>query len=112
MSAADAHARDDRKPLDVGPFSRTAVGKLPDGWRTLTFPKIERHTDYRVVEEDGTTVVRAEARNSASGLVRPISIDPTEAPVIEWRWKIANVLEKANPRTKSGDDYPARIYIT
>ena len=33
-------------------------------------------------------------------------------PVLHWRWKVDNVLEKGNVRIKEGDDYPARLYIT
>ena len=31
---------------------------------------------------------------------------------MEWRWKVSNVIAKGNPKIKSGDDYPARIYLT
>ena len=30
---------------------------------------------------------------------------------IRWQWKITNVYAKGNARTKSGDDYPIRIYV-
>jgi hypothetical protein len=43
--------------------------------------------------------------------MRRITVDPREYPIVQWRWKVANVLEKADIHRKEGDDYPARIYI-
>jgi len=98
--------------LDVGRFSAGKPGgELPKDWAPFTFRGIDRHTDYRLVEEDGKVVVKATAHASASGLMRRIAIDPREYPIVQWRWKAANVLEKADIHRKEGDDYPARIYI-
>ena len=85
---------------------------LPVGWQPLTFRRIKRHTVYSQVEEGDTVVVKAVSNQSASGLTRAISIDPAEYPVIQWRWKVNNVLQKGDVSSKDGDDYPARIYIT
>jgi hypothetical protein len=57
-------------------------------------------------------VVKAESRSSASGLIRKIRIDPAEYPVVTWRWKVTNILKKGDVTQKSGDDYPARVYVT
>ena len=98
--------------IEVGRFSAQRTDdELPAGWAPFTFKGIDRNTDYRLVEEDGKVVVKATAHASASGLMRRISIDPREYPVVQWRWKAANVLEKADIHRKEGDDYPARIYI-
>jgi Protein of unknown function (DUF3047) len=99
--------------LDVGIFSKEQPGeKVPTGWKPLTFKKIERHTVYTLVKDGETVVVRGVAHSSASGLIREIRIDPNEYPIVQWRWKIANILKKADVHKKAGDDYPARIYIT
>lgn len=99
--------------LHVGVFSRAqAGGPYPDSWEPLTFHKIDKHTEYSLVEDDGTVVVKAMSHGSSSGLTREVTIDPKEYPIIEWRWKIENVLQKSDVTTKEGDDYPARLYIT
>ena len=99
--------------IEVGRFSsEQAANGLPTGWKPLTFKKIERHTVYSLVKDGDTVVVKAVAESSASGLVREIKIDPKEFPVVQWRWKIINVLKKGDVRRKEGDDYPARIYVT
>lgn len=98
--------------LEVGRFSTEKAGDaLPIGWEPFTFKKIERCTEYRLVEMDGHVVVQAEAEASASALMRKISIDPRKYPILQWCWKVANILKKGNLYRKEGDDYPARIYI-
>ena len=99
--------------LEVGKFSIAAEGAaLPDGWKPLTFKKIEKHTTYQLVKDGGATVVKAVSEASASGLTREIKINLKEYPVVQWRWKVTNVLKKGDVTRKEGDDYPARIYIT
>ena len=99
--------------IEVGKFSAEAVGNtLPAGWKPLTFKKIEKHTAYTLVQDGHTVVVKAMAESSASGLVREIKINPKEYPIVEWRWKMSNILKKGDVHHKEGDDYPARIYIT
>jgi len=99
--------------IEVGKFSvETTENALPTGWKPLTFKKIERHTTYSLVKDGNEVVLRAVAESSASGLVREIKIDPKEYPVVQWRWKVTNILKKGDVRRKEGDDYPARIYVT
>ena len=99
--------------VEVGLFSKESAGeRLPTGWKPLTFKKIERHTVYTLTKDGETVVVKAVADASASGLIREIRIDPNEYPIVQWRWKVANILKKADVHKKEGDDYPARIYIT
>lgn len=100
-------------PLVVGHFSTLSDGDpLPDGWEPMTFDDIDSHTRYIAVQDGDAGAIRADSRASASGLIRKIEIDPAAYPIIQWRWKAANVLEAGDVRKKSGDDYPARIYIT
>jgi len=94
----------------VGPFS-TAEGKLPEAWEPMLFEKIPTHTSYSFVREDGGYVVRADARASASGFTRRLALDLKQFPILRWRWKVEGVLAKGNVAEKSGDDYPARIYV-
>ncbi|MDY6904992.1 MAG: DUF3047 domain-containing protein [Thermodesulfobacteriota bacterium] len=102
-----------RETLPVGLFSRANPdgGDLPAGWEPLTFDDIEQHTRYDMVHDGDTLVVRAQSNASASGMIRKIQIAPREFPVIQWQWKITDVLKKGDVTRKSGDDYPARIYI-
>lgn len=97
----------------VGAFSAaTPSVLLPAPWQPLHFKNIPRHTRYELVSRDGVTVLEAQAENSASGVARPLDIDPKKYPILRWRWNVANLIEKSDPTQKSGDDYPARLYIT
>ena len=99
--------------IEVGNFSAAAVGdSLPPHWKLLTFKKIERYTTYALVKHNDTVVIKAVAEASASGLTREIKINPKEYPIVQWRWKVDNILKKGDVHRKDGDDYPARIYIT
>ena len=99
--------------IEVGKFSSWIVGQpIPDGWKPLTFTKIPKHTSYEVVEDGGVTIVKAVSEASASGLIKPVVIDPKEFPVVRWRWKVDNVLQHSDVALKEGDDFPARLYIT
>jgi len=98
--------------IEVGRFSAATPGEaFPPGWKPLTFKKIEKHTIYTLVKDDNVVVVKAVAEASASGLTREIKINPKEYPIVQWRWKIMNILKKGDVHRKDGDDYPARIYI-
>ncbi len=101
------------KELPIGLFSQAQPGgRLPDGWKPLTFEKIPNHTQYELVKDGEKTVIKSTSQRSSSGLTREILIDPKEYPVIQWRWKVNNILKNGDMTKKSGDDYPARIYIT
>lgn len=97
----------------VGHFSALPVRSgLPPEWNPLTFPKVPRHTHYELVQDGAATVVKAVSEASASGLTRVVRIDPRQYPIVRWRWKVDRLLERSDVRWKSGDDYPARLYIT
>ncbi|WP_259246432.1 DUF3047 domain-containing protein [Salinibacter ruber] len=88
----------------------------PSGWQTVRFGDVETETRYRLVERpvggDSTAVVRAVSDGGAAGLGRALTLDPQRYPVLSWRWKVTNVLDEGDARTKDGDDYPARLYVT
>ena len=109
--APPAVAENTDSRLEVGAFSRQAPGGLPPGWKPLTFQKVPQNTRYELVHDGTQVVVRADAEAGASGLIRNIRIDTREYPVVQWRWKVANLIERADVARKDGDDYPARLYV-
>jgi len=90
--------------LPVGNFSSGSL----NGWDSKTF---KGKTDYSLVSEDGKTVLKAESKNAASGLIKKISLDPKKYPVLRWSWKIAHTLQKEDITSKHGDDFSARVYV-
>ncbi len=87
------------------------AGTPPPGWEALTFPRVARHSRYTVVREGQDFVLRAESEAAASALYRPLDLDPKVHRVLSWRWKVEGVLDRSDPRRKSGDDYAARVYV-
>lgn len=113
LSAPFAVMAESPAVIEVGKFSSGTVGQaMPDGWKPLIFKKIPKHTSYEVVKDGGVTIVKAVSEASASGLIKPVAIDPKEYPIVRWRWKVDNLLRNSDVTRKEGDDYPARLYIT
>ncbi|MBY0269024.1 MAG: DUF3047 domain-containing protein [Burkholderiales bacterium] len=93
-------------------FSAARSGDaLPAGWKPLVASDAVPRTRYTLVDDAGITVVRAESKAAASGLSKPLRVDPAEFPWLRWRWKIDNLINNADLRSKEGDDFPARLYV-
>ena len=82
-----------------------------DNWRPLTFPKISKHSTYTIETDKDNAFLRAESNASASGIIYKKEFNVYDYPKVRWRWKISNVYAKGNELSKSGDDYPIRIYV-
>lgn len=95
----------------VSAFSRMAPGGEIRGWEALKPAPNAADTRYELVKEEGTTVLKAEAKNSMSGLSHPVRVDVRQYPLLRWRWKIDAPVSGADMTTKAGDDYAARIYV-
>ena len=80
-------------------------------WEPLTFPKIKAHSTYTLVRDGGKSVLKAESRASASAIVYRRTFNIYENPRIRWRWKVTQLSDRGNPKEKTGDDYPIRIYV-
>lgn len=99
--------------MEVGKFSASRPGSAQtDGWKPLMFKKIPKPTAYQLVSDGSAVVVKATSEAAASGLTKEVKIDPSIFPVVQWRWKVENLLVRSDVTRKSGDDYPARLYIT
>ena len=97
----------------VGAFSGQDPGQeRPDDWQPIAFSDIDTKTTYDLVRTDSGTVVRARSDGGAAGLATEQRIDLTKYPILEWRWKVDGVVADGNARTKEGDDYAARLYVT
>ena len=90
--------------IELGSFSSSGLS----GWSEKSF---QGTTEYRIVEEGGEKVLYAKSEKAASGLVFETDYDPQQFPILSWRWKISEIVSKGDSRSKSGDDYAARIYV-
>ena len=110
-----------QNPLSLNPLFTEAFDDL-DAWEEMTFPKIPRHSIYTIEPDTsgpgtsapgsiGNGVLRAQSDGSASGMIWKGEFNVYKFPRLSWKWKVSNTYEKGNATTKSGDDYPIRLYV-
>lgn len=104
LLAFATHADDAQDVKYVSNFAEKGLA----GWKHRRFAG---STKYRIVELDGSKVLRAHTRSSASTIYRRIKVDLEKYPILNWSWRISNVYNVTNPGSKDGDDYAARIYV-
>lgn len=90
--------------VSIGDFDR---GDL-SGWEEKEFAG---KTDYRIVYLEARKVLEAKSNNGASGMFKEVQVDLEKTPYLNWTWRVENIFEGLDEKTKKGDDYPARIYV-
>jgi len=98
--------------LAIGAFSALQAGTaLPHNWQPLGVSRTKPRTRYTLVDDNGVTVVRADAVASVAALSRSLRVNLAQYPMLRWRWKVSNTLNMSDIHSKDGDDYPARVYV-
>jgi len=90
--------------LNISRFSTEGLS----GWERKSF---KGETEYGIVREDGRTVVKAHSNAAASGLFKKVQLDPLKYRYLHWKWKVTEPLNIGAEKTKTGDDYSARVYV-
>jgi hypothetical protein len=112
LALASGLVRPEAGEIAPAAFSAAMPGTvLPAPWMFAAVAKIKRHTRYTLERDDGVVVLRAEAQASMASLTHALDFDPRRFPVIQWRWKVANLLRNSDLASKRGDDFPARVYV-
>lgn len=83
-------------------------GTLED-WSRRHF---KSETEYAWHNDADGTYLCASAKASATLLYRQVDIDLNNTPWLTWSWKVGHLPTGDDQRTKRGDDYAARIYVT
>jgi hypothetical protein len=78
------------------------------GWVRKSF---RGETEYSLVRDGESTVLKAHSRATASGIYRKVTIDPLQYRYLRWKWKVVEPLGNGMEKTKAGDDYSARMYV-
>jgi hypothetical protein len=66
---------------------------------------------YTAAEDGGVTVMAARCEDSASYLGWAAPVDLEQTPMLNWRWKVAQIYPGLDETVKSGSDFPARVYV-
>jgi hypothetical protein len=85
---------------------------LPNGWHVWTLSRFKKSTEYKLVDTEGRTAVKADAAASASGLVHKLDLDPQMYPLLSWQWKVDNLIKTADNATKQFEDSPVRVVVS
>ncbi len=106
----------DREPgdvVEVARFSRMRAGEpLPAAWLGWGLRSGKRPTEYRLVNGTVGTVLEATAEQAASGLYRRIRIDPHHQPLLEWSWRIDELMPGTDKRVATREDSVARVVVS
>jgi len=89
-------------------LSDFASGSLA-GWETRGFDDVAP-SRYDLVDLEQHTVLRGRCDNSASVIGLEREVDLEETPVLNWSWRVEKVFPGIDERSKSGDDFAARVY--
>jgi hypothetical protein len=101
-----------QQPPEIPKFSSAKPGGAPPAeWKHVPLASFKNQTEYMMVVEDGATVVRAMAHNSASFLGVQTDFDPHKFPILSWRWKVAQGIPDANTADQAKEDAPVRLMV-
>ena len=95
-------------------FSTKTVGAAAKEWRFQALRGVKNNTKYAYVHDDtlNATVLEGVADAAAGALVFRFDGDAQASSILRFKWRAGNLLPTSDPKTKAGDDYVARIYIT
>ncbi len=97
--------------LWVARFSSLEPGPVPAEFRIHRFSKIERETVYELVESESGTVLKAASDAAASALIKKVRVDPRRFPLLEWSWRIENLIPEARWEVRNRDDFAVRLFV-
>lgn len=99
--------------VEVARFSRLRVGApLPADWVGWGLHSGKRHTDYRLVNGSAGTVLQATAERAATGLYRRVRVDPFRQGLLEWSWRVDDLMPGTDKRVASREDSVARLVVS
>jgi hypothetical protein len=98
--------------IEAAAFSRATEGaELAPYWAPYIVTPSKPKTRYRLASVEGRTVLEARADKSASGLYRPLRVDPRSHAELEWRWKVEHLIPGADNRIAQREDSPVRLIL-
>lgn len=107
-AAAQAPAPDGTT-TDMVPLGRFGTGTR--GWAVVPLNKAIPPTRYVAGRKDGVPAIEAYADHSQALFAREVDLAIDQTPILCWRWWIAGVIDRADIRTKKGDDQAARVLV-
>lgn len=97
---------------DILKFSAQAPREgMPNGWSFYRIAPYKKNTIYRLENYQGRTVLSANSKTSASGLV--VKLQPRQANDLwlKWEWKAVSAIPNTDNAEGPKDDAPLRILV-
>lgn len=91
------------------------VGRFADdasAWREIRLKADLAPNRFRFRDWDGVRALEVLSSASMSLMARPLEVDLDATPVLCWRWRVEGTIPGADMRTRAGDDYAARVYVS
>lgn len=91
----------------------TLVERFDRGWtdRWTERQLGGERTDYRILRDGDDPALVATAHRSATAIYRRVDVPDPRQGWISWRWKVQGLPGGHDERTRSGDDYAARLFV-
>lgn len=103
MGRAEGHS--------IEPFSQAPSGPLAAPWHFATLPN-KTPTEFTVVDLAGEHVLRISTRDAYGNMVLPLHVAPTAHMQLQWRWRVDQLIDKADIKTRAGDDTPIKLCVS
>ena len=106
--------RPEAPAVQVARFSANKdLGGFPSGWQPWIINRAKAPTDYRLARDaaTGTVVLQARADAAASGLRQLLSVDPAQQPIVEWQWRVVDLIIGADNQDRYAEDSPVRLML-
>ena len=101
-------------PASIPLFSSQSTAVVPKEWAFQPVRNAPHPTRYALVRDDesGAMVLEGSANAAAGALIYRFDGDARINSILRFKWKVGSLITSSDPRTKGGDDYVARIYVT
>ena len=96
------------KPAHPSMFLFQGSTTIEDRWAHLP---LRGKTNYILASDKDGVMIRAEAKHSASGLIRRVNVDVGHCPTLEWQWRVDAVQASADLKVKDKEDVAASLFL-
>ena len=112
--AADPAFASATPPISIPLFSAQPTGAVLKPWAFQPVRNAPNPTKYALVRDDdlGVSVLEGSANAAAGALIYRFDGDARINSILRFKWKVGGLIGSSDPRTKGGDDYVVRIYVS
>ena len=91
-------------------FQQDPPGVFPSRWKVRGKKSVAQAV-YRIAEEEGNRFLYAYANNQDVQIGLEFAFEPSDYPILRWRWRATKLPSGANERAKRTNDSAAAVYV-